>query len=168
MDQTTKIKILQVSNKVYNKIEQDQKNLYNLEISWNTITLSSYGQKKKINLNTKKIEWINPEFNSIEELFIWANIINKIQYISKNKTPQNVSVSDLPFKVEWDNLQFLDLSSANIWTKSYWNGLVWNDLTMISWSGGVSVFKWEDWKKRLKKYLNDWWKKEVLPTRKTQ
>lgn len=169
-----KIAIQKTMNMLYEKVDDKAKaNLkLNIDANGNIAWLSSYGQILKLNYKDEEIDGLDMSFNDIDELFKTANLINKLKDITKDNST-NLENQTNPFNSTnfntwiWDfwTVSFDKIKDTSIFSKGFWNSLVWNDLTLLRWNGWIVVLKTDEGKKKLASYLNNRRNTEVSSNR---
>ncbi len=146
------------------KIDDDHFWVFNAHFDWwikyeeNTSEICSYWQKTKINKNGKKLEWLDVEFASWEEMIHAANIVNFAKRMLRWR-----GASEKPFIYTsrwWDiafncsakwKQEFLSASNSNEWTwilGTLWTlgwGILWWYCAWVKWAAVWAVWWWTWW-----------------------
>ncbi len=170
LDNTEKVAMFRAIEKVYEKlpnatawkqkdmkIELDSTNLNNMKIT-------TYGQEIVINYKTKQVNGLNIRLNTFDELFLTANLINRVKAIAITKTPwKNPDGSwndrNSPFSLgKLNSLEFRSITDP-------W----YNELTILgnyrpfyhNTKHTASALGATEWMKEFTKYMNTWWNSYV-------
>ena len=142
------------------KIDDDHFWAFNAHFNWitydeNTKELCSYGQKTKIDKTTKKLDGLNVEFASWEEMIHAANIVNFAK-----RTLRWRWVSSQPFSLTewWWDIGFtcsatwkqkfigMDGSTEREWILgtlwAVWWGILWSYCAWVCWAAIWAVWWW--------------------------
>ncbi len=151
-----------VESEVHNwKVDDDHFWVFNAHFEWwitfdeQTQEICSYWQKTKIDKNSKKLQWMDVEFPSWEELIHAANIVNfakrMLKWRGENSTPfcQTKWWGDIAFNCSetWKQA-FLSANNSNewswilwtVWTVGWW--LLWWYCAWVQWAAIWAVWWW--------------------------
>lgn len=151
-----------VENEVRNwKVDADHFGAFNTNFEWwityddNTQEICSYDQKTKIDKKNKKLEWLDIEFSSYEELIHAANIVN----FAKRKLRWRWATSTPFIKTDW----WWDIAfncSVN-WKKEFMSANGSNEWAWILWTlwtaGGWILGSYCGWVKWAAIWSVSWW-----------
>ena len=155
------------------KIDDDHFWVFNAHFEWgitydeNTSELCSYWQKTKINKNGKKLEGLDVEFASWEEMIHAANIVNFAKRMLRGRgasaTPFWVTNrwGDIAFNcsAKWKQ-EFLSASNSNEWTWILWTlwtigwWILWWYCAWVKWAA-IWVAWWWTWWYALWAYIDN-------------
>ena len=146
------------------KVDDDHFWAFHRNFEWwitydeNTQEICSYWEKTKIEKKWKKLQWMDVEFASWEELIHAANIVNfakrKLKWRWASATPfcQTSWWWDIAFNcsVNWKN-EFLSGSNSNewswilwtVWTVWWW--ILWWYCAWVKWAAIGTVWGWAGW-----------------------
>lgn len=146
------------------KVDDDHFWVFNAHFEWgitydeNTQEICSYWEKTKIEKKWKKLQWMNVEFASWEELIHAANIVNfakrKLKWRWANATPfcQTSRWGDIAFNcsANWQK-EFLSASNSNEWSWILWTlgtvwwWILWAYCAWVKWAAIWVVWWWTWW-----------------------
>lgn len=79
--------------------------------SWPLLTLETYSKKTELDFdNTKKLKWLNVDFDNYFEIFKAANLTNRLRDIFKNNQAKSID----PFHVDILDITFDDVSFLSL------------------------------------------------------
>ena len=143
------------------KVDDDHFWVFNAHFEWGitfdeqTQEICSYGQRTKIDKNSKKLQWMDVEFPSWEEMIHAANIVNfakrMLRWRGATSTPfcQTEWWGDIAFNcsVNWKQ-DFLAANNSNEWSRILWTfwtvgwGLLWGYCAWVQWAAIWAVWGW--------------------------
>lgn len=157
--------IEKVESEVHNwKVDADHFGAFNAHFEWwitydeKTKEICSYWERTKIEKNWKKLQWMDVEFASWEELIHAANIVNfaKRRLIWRWATPKPFWKTswwwDISFKcsAKWEQ-EFISANGSNewswilwtLWTAWWW--ILWWYCAWVKWAAIWAVWWWTWW-----------------------